>query len=342
MCVCEKYPEVLLSVQSVQKLARADGLRNASIVRRVLIDDRPVVLVQAWNKYNQKVHLLLCPGDVCYRKELQVLPSGEKVLTRIIEDTYKCQRKEELRKQIRTEVEAAYRKGKLSYDPVRLIMNMFERVSAGEYLGEFSPGIIYVQEVAEMLNRIFLSKPGILGAKSFCSFKERKKRFANDRPPFFLSLGFPLEKIMGKLRVDNSLAYAPLTNEECRTAAFFEDTLALIERLVEQKKLGLHGMILCAPYPEETPDQERILLEENHSALLYARVEGMHVFQVQRHYNPEFASLCVFRQQGETRAKIVAVKKVHLSFGAIFGPDVSDVEYWSECFSYFLLHGRLK
>jgi hypothetical protein len=342
MCVCDVHPDVGITELEVKKFARAEGLAHATIVRREIIDDRPVVLIEATNEYKRKVHVVLCPGDMCYRIEKRTLPSGQKEKVRIVEDTYKCPRKERFRALVQGEVEAAYRKSKLSYDPVRLIMNMFARVSAGEYLGEFNPGVIYVQEVAEMLSRIFLSKPGLIAAKTFCGMKERKKRFANARPPLFLSLGFPLEKVIGKLRVDNTLAYAPLTDAEYRTAAFFEDTLALVERLVKQKELGLHGMILCTPYPEEIPDSERVVLEATHPALLYARAEGVHIFQVQRHYNPEFASICVFETQGEQLAKVIAVRQVHLLFGAEFGADVSDVEFWDECFTRFLLYGSLK
>lgn len=342
MCICDKLAEVTLSHRSVEKLMRLEGVTYAKIVRRMLIDERPLVLVQGINERGRKVHELLCPGDVLYRKEKRTLPDGTTVIDRVTYDTFHCARKEKFRNIVLGETVGDYRKGRFSYDPAVLIMSIFQRVSSGEYLGEFSPGIIYVQEVAEILSRVYPTRPGLLTAKTFCMFAMRKRRYAHSRPTFFLSLGLPIEKAMGHLEADNTVRYVPLTNDECRMAAFFEDTNAIIEKLIVEKKLSLHGMILCSPFPDEVPDSSRVLLPAGDPFAVYTREAADFTLQVQRHYNPENATLCIFTHKEGQVAKCAHTKHVHLYFGAPFGLGEEDVIRFDEAFNHFVLFGKLR
>lgn len=339
MCICTKLPQVKLSVQSVEKLLRLDGMRRVRIERRDVIDGGPVVLVAALNEHGRKIHQVLCAGDVWYRKENRTLDDGTQVRDRITHDTYKCPRKAALRNIVMQETIREYTKHRFSYAPDRLIMDMFARVSRGEYLGEFSPGVLYVQEVAQILEKVFRSKPGILTARTYCSLKERKRRYVSSRPMFFLYLDLPIDKTIGTLQHDNSVCYAPLTESELRCVAFFEDTQSIVEKLVAAKRLSLHGMILCTPFPDELPDDRRTLLPERDRFAVYTSVRDMKVLQVQRHYDPEYATLCMFSRGEPDHSSLLATRVVSLLYGAEFGPDVQNIVEWEEYFDHFEDHG---
>lgn len=342
MCICVQLPQVKLSDQSVQKLLRLDGLELVRVERRMTVDSGPIVLAAAVNDYGRKVHHVLCAGDVWYRKEKRILSGGALVTEHITHDTYKCPRKAAFRHAVLEETVAQYQKQRFSYDPRRLIMDMFARVSRGEYLGEFSPGVLYVQEVAEILGRVYRLKAGLVAAKTYCGMKQRKQRYAQGRPMFFLCLDLSIDKTVGTLRGDNAVQYAPLTEREWRTVAFFEDTQSLIDELTAAKQLALHGMILCTPFPDELPDHQRVLLPERDSFVVYTSTRDTKVLQVQRHYDPEYATLCIFEQGRMNAHVLLATKVVHLLYGAEFGPDVGDIVEWKEVFERFSVLGFLQ
>lgn len=342
MCICDELADVQLSPMSIRKLCKLQGLHGEKVERRHIIDGRPVVLVRALDAKERVVHRIWCPGDAWYRKQIHACGEGVCESFVITEDTYKCPRKEKLRAIVRADVLSIYRLSMVEKDPTVLIMNMFDNIRAGNYLGEFSPGVLYVQEIAELFEHIFDSQVGLPTARTYLEQDARKARYSNARPLFFLSLSFAIDKAIGKLGADNTLSYAPLTESEFRTAAFFEDTLSLIEDLAEQKRIGLHGMILCTPFPDETPDKERKLLGAGNGMLIYTRDEGEFTLEVQRHYNPTHATFCIFERRGGAIPLLVVTKRIQPLFGAEFGPDMEDAARWDAWFINYIELGVIE
>lgn len=341
MCICEKLPQVRLSPRSIEKLLLAESLHRGKVERRVYIEGSPVVLIAAIDECGNKIHRVLCAGDVWYRKEKRVLPDKTMTVDLIMHDTYHCARKAALRLLILRETIASYAQSAVADDPRQIIMDIFARVSYGEYLGEFSPGCIYVQEIAEIFEKLASEQDGLVCAGSYCTSAERKKRYENDRPEFFLLLGLSLDKSIATMLPDGSLLYASLTESEWRTVAFFEDTLALVQQLVKEKYCSLNGMILCAPFPEEIPDKERVLLGAEHPLLVYSHDEGEFTLEVQRHHDTNTATFCLFERRGAEAPLLIFTKPIALLFGAPFGPDAEDVARWNGWFINYIEFGSI-
>ncbi len=333
MCVCDRFEHTTISSRSIEKLMRADGVKHFSVELRMVIDGRPVVLVRGVTDSGQIMHTILCPGDVHYNKSKKKSEDGAMRVDRLILDTYKCPRKEAMRAEIRTRFVEDYRKYASEGDASEIIMDLFARVSRGEYVGEFVPGCLYAQEVAELLGEFFNALDGISSAKSYEPEIARRSRYAISRPPFFLDLGISFDKMIGYLDRHGAITYAQLSAEECRKAAFFEDTLALLDDLVESRRIGLYGMILCLPFKPEIEDAARRLLIEGDPLLLFELSREALTMQVQRHHDPSFATLAIFKND---RSEPLHAKQCALRYDAMFGPDVEDVASWVEYFTHFV------
>jgi hypothetical protein len=333
---CPKTCASAPNIEITQELLDRDSLPWSEAIQftqhigeKRTIDGKDVAVVFAKNIHDDHFSpFLKCACDFHYEEQ-------EHCRMHYI-DAHSCKRKTAWYRECWNEIALEYNNRGMS--PKAIILDIFDRVvNKGAFLGQTQGDWIYVQNIAEVF---LLLDPKVWGEEEY------PLQIGSTLFKRLCAQGLMTAEAVNKNRPPEShwRPQVPTIKELAFTHA-----LDIVRTLIDEKKLSLNGMVLT-PYVEPPPK----VLDETRTPMLsweakidpatpmprmlvwMTRLKKRFHAEVQR-VDQGSAMLCLFCHGRRGKPdRLVKTWKVGLSYGAQFGPDVSDVHTWQETIKKFL------
>ena len=326
---CPRTCAEAVNIVITQELLDGDFSFSAQLGEKRTIDGKDIAVVFVKNSgMEHALPFLQCACDFHY--EEQELARMHHI------DTHACERKKAWYRERWSEVALEYNKKGLS--PREIILDIFDRVvNKSEFLGQTQGDWIYVQHLGEVFlqldHKVWGNEEYPL-KKDSTLYKGVCVRLA--QAAFLINKDRPSES--------HWHPEAPTMTELAVTHA-----LDVVQTLIDEKKLSLMGMVLTRhkePPPEVLDEARMPMLSWEAKNDPETPIPGMLVWMVyfKKRLHAEVqrtgehtATLCLFYRGRKGKPdRLLKTWKVTLSYGAQFGPDVSDIAAWRDMLKKFI------